>query len=140
MKKAILLLCAVSCLMLVGCEKIWGPVAETDALLKERDDTMSEILKKLEANPDEAGVDAARKVFESHKANLEAKYKAVNDAPPAMNADWMKKLFDSDSSDGKIWLAMRVKFGTDCKSGCDAAEKNLTALGDDYRKAAGESH
>ena len=85
MKKTILPLIAVCCLMLAGCASIYGPVAEVDALVKEKDDAFSEISKKLEANPNEAGVDEARKVFESHKASFETKAKVLSDAPRGMN-------------------------------------------------------
>src|ERR1700755_1149052 len=109
MKKATLLLCAVCCLTLAGCARIWGPTAEVEALIKEKDDCISEINKKLEASPNEAGVDEARKVFESHKASFEAKAKVLSDAPRSMNGDWLSRMAESESYDLKILQAMRIK-------------------------------
>jgi hypothetical protein len=135
MKKATLLLCAVCCLTLAGCARIWGPTAEVEALIKEKDDCISEISKKLEASPNEAGVDEARKVFESHKASFEAKAKVLSDAPRGMNGDWLSRLAASESYDSKIFMAMWMKFGTDCKGDCSAAQKKLHALEDDFNTA-----
>jgi len=135
MKKAILLSLAISCLLLAGCAKIWGPTAELDALIKEKDDCISEINKKLEASPNEAGVDEARKVFESHKASFEAKAKVLSDAPRGMNGDWISKMAASESADMKIFEAMWLKFGTSCKGDCSAAQKKLKDLESDFKTA-----
>jgi hypothetical protein len=94
-----LLLVSAFCLVSAGCS---GPVEEVKAFINAKDDLILQISKKLEANPTEAGVDEARKVFEAKKEDLIAKrvdaYKKVG----GQHSDLIQMLLDSAANDRKI--------------------------------------
>jgi predicted small lipoprotein YifL len=144
MKTVTLLLVLALCLTLVGCGRIHGPVEEVKALMKAKDEALRQISKKLEAAPNAAGVDEARKVFEARRADLKAKRDAMDAKPRGMNSDWMTMWFESNARDAKMWQAMKVKFATDCSyvarpsaDECSSAEKELSALEKDFKTTVG---
>ena len=86
MKRISLLLGFVLCSSLIGCERIYGPVVEANAFADKKEEVLSQMGKKLEANPTEAGVDEARTIFEAHKDSLIAKRDFLKTAPQGFNA------------------------------------------------------
>jgi hypothetical protein len=63
--------------------------------------------KKIEANPTEAGVDEARKVYESKKEDFKAKCAAVRDKK--LNGDQTKRMMDSAVTNDKMFDLIRSK-------------------------------
>lgn len=80
---------------LFGCSYIYGPVKEVDAYIAVKEPTFEEMGKIIKAEPTEAGVDKAVKLWDSKKADLKAKFDAINAAPQGMNVDWQLLYFKS---------------------------------------------
>src|SRR4028118_1769506 len=112
MKTITLLLVLAFCLMFIACGRIQGPVEQVKAFADEKEDVISQMGKKLEANPTEAGVDETRKVFEAKKDSLKAKKEAIKAAPQGMNADWQSVLMKTESRHDEMLRAISVKFTT----------------------------
>lgn len=115
------------CLALVSCG---GPTKEVNEYIKAKDEAILEISKKVETNPTEAGVDEARKAFESKKEDLKAKSAAVREKITGKHGDLLTKLLDSSISDDKIFTDTRKKVVTN-----EAADKKFTALQKDFKDA-----
>jgi len=129
------------CLASAGCGRIYGPVEEVKAFIYEKQDTILEISKKLEANPTEAGVEEARKAFEARVARLQAKKRAIRERPQGvLKADWRQQLVQSDINDTQLFDLIKEKLSTDCwripGQSCLAAEAKLSALRDDFKREA----
>ena len=77
------------CLIVVACG---GPVKELDDYLNLRDEIVLQMDKKIEANPNKAGVDEARKVYESKKDDLKAKCGALKDKK--LSSDQTQRMLD----------------------------------------------
>jgi hypothetical protein len=127
MKIVALLLVLVFCLALTACS---GPVKEVNDFANAKDEVILEMGKKIEANPTEAGVDEARKVFESKKEDLKAKSAVVRDKVKGSHGDLLTKLLDSSMSNDKAFNEIRKKV-----VGNNAADKKFTALQDDFKEA-----
>ena len=127
MKNISLFLILAFCLTVIGCG-IHGPVEEVKAFITEKDDVTLQMSKKIEASPNEAGVDEARKVFEARKESLKAKKDAIYKKSEGFNADWKTMLMDSVVNDNKYFNAMRTKVVTN-----DAADKKFLALEKDFQ-------
>ena len=98
MRKVTLFLLVVFCLGLVGCSKD----AEVQAFITELDTTTNEMVSKIDANPNSAGIDQAQKAFEAKKDSLKTKFDAFKDARGVqVSADMQKKLVDSATANGK---------------------------------------
>ena len=125
---------------LTGCGRIkdvlYGPVEEVKALMEEKAEVISQISKKIEENPNEAGVDNARKVFEARKDVLKAKRKAIDEQPQGMNSDWLSIWFESNARDRKMFEAIRSKLAVACwKVECEPAHSKLSQLEKDFEEA-----
>ena len=94
------------CLALTGCSKD----AEVNAFITENHSVIEEVVKKIDANPTEAGVDDAQKAFDAKKAGLKAKWDAIKDARGMqVSADVTKKLNDSVAADMKMLTDVQTK-------------------------------
>lgn len=108
MKKVSLFLIAVFALGLTGCSKD----AEINAFIAEFEGVTKEIVSKIDASPNEAGVDAAQKAFDAKKASLKDKWNAIKDAVGfQVSADVKKKLEDSVKANTQSLVDMSVKHG-----------------------------
>jgi uncharacterized lipoprotein NlpE involved in copper resistance len=106
MKKVTLFLLVVFCLTLVGCNKD----AEFEAFISENHAVIDDIVKKVDANPTEAGVDEAQKSFDSKKAGLKTKWDAIKEARGMQVSEAVtKKLTDSMTSDMKMLTDVQQK-------------------------------
>jgi hypothetical protein len=137
MKTIVTLLVLVTCLVNVGCR---GPVNEVKAFLNEKDDVLVQIANKLEANPTEAGVDEARKIFESKKGDLKAKAEALRGKHLERYGDLTVMMLESAANDGKIFNEISVKFSVACMNAvsfaqCESAKKKLSTLEKDFKEA-----
>jgi hypothetical protein len=112
MNKITLLLVLAFCLHCVGCS---GQVDEVRAFIDEKDDVLLQMYKKVEADPTAAGMDEARKVFESRKASLIFK----RDTPALSVNNTVKysklalMLADIDINDSKILKSIQLLGNTD---------------------------
>jgi hypothetical protein len=134
MRKNSLLLVLAFCLMFIGCGRINGPVEEVKAFADEKEDVISQMGKKLEANPTEAGVDEARKVFEAKKDSLKAKKEAIKAAPQGFNKDWQSLLMKTESRHDEMLRGIGVKFTVACYS--DQCRNKWKALEKDVNETA----
>ncbi len=137
MKTTVLLLVLTSCLLSVGCR---GPVEEVKSFLNEKDDVLLQIAKRLEANPSEAGVDEARRIFEARKNDLQAKSQALRQKHLEKYGDLTSMMLGSASNDNKFFFDISVKFAVACMNGhssaqCETAKKKLSALENDFKDA-----
>lgn len=116
MKFTSLLLFVVVCVMFVGCARISGPVEQVKAYVDEKEDTLVQMGKKLDANPGEVGFDDAKKVFESKKESLKAKKAAIESAPQGMNTDWQSLLRTTEARHEKMFSEMGTNFTIKCSN------------------------
>jgi hypothetical protein len=91
---------------MVGCSYIYGPVKEVDAYTTVKEPLFDEMQRVVKAEPNEAGVEKARKLWESKKADLKAKYDAIQAAPQGKNSDWQGVYFKSQERTRNILDAM----------------------------------
>lgn len=134
MKKISLLLVSTFCLLFLGCGRIYGPVEEVNAFADEKEDVISQMGKRLEANPTEAGVDEARKVFEAKKDSLKAKKEAIKAAPEGFNKDWYSLLLKTEARHDEMLRDIGIKFSLACRS--EECEKKWKALEKDFNQTA----
>lgn len=131
MKATMLLLVLGICLASVGCR---GSVEATKAYLDEKNNLLLQISKTLEANPSEAGVDEARKIFEAKRGDLKAKYEATKKE----SGESTRMIVENGDTQNKMLLEVRKNFSASCEKAhsfeqCKAAITKLSALGDDIR-------
>ena len=120
MKKIALFLIVVFCLSLVGCSKD----AEVNAFIAENHSLIEDIVKKVDANPTETGVDEAQKAFDAKKADLKAKWDAIKEARGfQVSADSTKKLNDSMTADMKMLTDVQAKNSQKLATSGDAMNK-----------------
>jgi hypothetical protein len=135
MKIITLLFVLAFCLTIIGCGKIYGPVEEARAFADEKEDVLSQMGKKLEANPTEAGVDEARKIFEAKKESLKAKKEAIKAAPQGINSDWQTLLNKTEDRHNEMLAAIATKFAVACWTvECSPAKEKLSALEKDFKE------
>jgi len=120
MKKVTLFLIVVFCLSLTACSKD----AEVNAFIAENHSVIEEIVKKIDADPSEKGVDEAQKSFDARKAGLKAKWDAIKDARGAqVSADVTKKLNDSVAADMKMLTDTQQKHSQELAGDGEAMSK-----------------
>ena len=135
MRTITLLLVCAFCLTLIGCGKVYGPVAEAKALADEKEEVLTQISKKLEANPTAAGVDEARTIFEGHKESLKAKRDAVKTAPQGVNSDWSTLMSKTEARHDEMLEAINTKFSVACwQVACSPAKEKLSAIEKDFKE------
>jgi len=106
MRKVTLFLLVVFCLGLVGCSKD----AEFEAFISENHSVIDEVVKKIDANPSEAGVDEAQKSFDARKPGLKAKWDAIKEARGLQVSEAVtKKLTDGMTADMKMLTDIQQK-------------------------------
>jgi hypothetical protein len=117
------------CFVAVGCR---GPVAEVKAFLDEKDDVLLQMGKKIEADPTEDGIAAARKVFEARKDDLKAKRAALEEKHLERYGDLTTMLLDSGAHDLEMLNVISSKLPT-----FDLRQK-FGALEKDFKEAVGD--
>jgi hypothetical protein len=99
MEKVTLFLLAVFCLSLAGCSRD----SQVQAFITELDATTKEMVGKIEASPDSAGMDEAQKVFDAKKALLKERFDAFKNMREFQISDETKKQFiESANADRKL--------------------------------------
>jgi hypothetical protein len=120
MKKIALFLLVVFCLSLTACSKD----AEVNAFITENHTVIEDIVKKIDANPSEKGVDEAQKSFDAKKDGLKAKWDAIKNARGAqVSSDVQKKLNDSVAADMKMLQDIQTKHASKLAGDGDAMNK-----------------
>jgi len=105
MRKIALVFVSTLCLATLACH---GAIKkEVKAYIDEKDDLILQIGKAIEANPTDAGVVEARKIFETKKANLKTKRLEIfkKDIP----FDLVQLMLNSNVSDGNMFDAIGSK-------------------------------
>lgn len=96
----------VFCLSLTACNKD----AEVNAFIVENRAVIDEIVKKIEADPSEKGVDEAQKAFDAKKASLKEKWDAIKTARGAqVSNDVQKKMETEVPADMKKLTDVQMK-------------------------------
>jgi hypothetical protein len=129
-----LLSVCVACLALAACGRVYGPVEESKAFSEEKEAVLTEMAKKLAANPTEAGIDEARKVFEAKKESIKARKAAINAAPQGMNSDWRSVLMSIENRHDRMLSDMVVGLTAAC--GSEPCRSKMKALEDDFNASA----
>lgn len=129
MKKTVLFLVIASCAFLMGCSKD----SEINAFADELDTVTKEVVAKIDASPNAAGVDEAQKAFDAKKASLKSKWDGIKDAVGfQVGADAKKKLETSIVNNGKaltdVFSKNMMKLATD-----KAASDKFQALLKEYQ-------
>ena len=132
MKTFTLLLVSAFCLIFFGCGRIYGPVEEVKAFADEKEDIILQMGKKLEANPTEAGVDEARKMFAAKKDSLKAQKEAIEAAPQGYNNDWYSLLLKTEARHDEMLNDIGIKFQVACYS--EPCRNKWQALEKDFKE------
>lgn len=105
-KKVTLFLSIALCLTFIGCSKD----ADVEAFIVENDAVMKEITSKIDASPNEAGVDNAQKSFDAKKDSLKTKWDAIKEARGMqVSEEKQKKLTDSMNANMKTLTDVSTK-------------------------------
>ena len=104
MKTITLLLVLAFCLASISCN---NHTAEVTAFANERSEVNAKMCQTIEANPTEAGIDEARKIFDARKTDLKAKWVAIQKANLDLNAK--KPILDAQIFDSELWLKVYDK-------------------------------
>jgi hypothetical protein len=126
------LLASALCLALAGCGNSHG--AEIKAFIDERSEVAAQMATKVDASPNEAGVDEARKLFEAKKADLSAKRDALKKA--GISFDLHQQIESAEMSDGQILKSVRDKKIMELSTNGSARDKYDILCGE-FSKAAG---
>ena len=127
MKKIALFLLVVFCLGLTACSKD----AEVNAFVAENRAVIDDIVKKIDADPSEKGVDEAQKSFDSKKDSLKAKWDAIKTARGAqVSADVQKKLNEEVPADMKKLTDVQMKHSMKLATSGDAMNKFVKLVKD----------
>lgn len=119
------LLIVMSFMMLTACNRD----ADVQALADEVDSITNEIVAKIDASPDAAGVDAAQKVIDARKPALQEKIKALK---VGSVSDEMKKKFEESlKKSGEKLVTMAEKHGAELAMS-DGAMDRFKKLMSDY--------
>ena len=117
MKKIALFMLVVFCLGLTACSKD----AEVNAFVTENRAVIEDIVKKVDADPSEKGVEEAQKSFDAKKASLKEKWEAIKNARKAqVSADVQKKLDEEVPADMKKLTEVQMKHFAKLGSGGNA--------------------
>ena len=98
MKVAILMLALAFCALFVACA---SHDAEVNAFIAERNAVVPQMIEKIDSSPNQAGIDAARKIFEAKKADLRAKRDALKNVK--ISWELYQKLLHFDTVDSKAF-------------------------------------
>ncbi|HEY0544061.1 MAG TPA: hypothetical protein VGC91_01595 [Pyrinomonadaceae bacterium] len=102
-------LCALallSVLLLAGCKKD----SEITSTMADIHVTTDEIVKKVDASPNVAGVDEAQKLFDARKPDLKAKWEGIKGARGfQVSEDTKKKMVDSYTQDYTAIKSLEIK-------------------------------
>ena len=124
MKKFALVLLVSCCLYLIGCSKD----AEINSFIAEFDATTGEIVQKIDASPNAAGVDEAQKTFNAKKTALKAKWdaiKTVSSSQMSSNAQAKLKKSSEDNMQTLMELSSKKSLDKDAGAKMDALIKDL---------------
>lgn len=117
----------VFCLGLTGCSKD----AEVNAFVSENRAVIDDMVKKIDADPSEKGVDEAQKAFDAKKAGLKEKWDAIKTARGAqVSADVQKKLNEEVPADMKKLTDVQQKHMMKLSTSGDAMNKFLKLIKD----------
>ena len=105
-----------------------------NAFADEKEAVLTEMSKKIAANPTEAGIDEARKVFEAKKDSIKTKKDDIKAAPEGMNKDWQSLLMKTESRHRDMLFNMVVSLKAAC--GSAACESKIKALENDFNASA----
>ena len=103
-----------------------------EAFAAEKEDVILQMGKKLEANPTEAGIDEARKIFAAKKDSLKAKREAIDAAPQGYNNDWYSLLQKTEARHDEMLNNIGIKFQATCYS--DPCRNKWEALEKDFKE------
>ncbi len=134
MKNTSLLLVMALSLIFIGCGVIHGPAEEVRAFADEKEDVISQMGKRLEANPTAAGVDDATKVFEAKKDSLKGKKEAIKAASQGFNKDWQSLLMKTEARHEEMLSDIGVRFTVACYS--DQCRNKWQTLEKDFKDTA----
>lgn len=127
MKKIALFLMVVFCLSLTGCNKD----AEFNAFIVENRAVIDDIVKKVDADPSEKGVEEAQKSFDSKKAGLKEKWDAIKTARGAqVSTEVQNKLNTEVPADMKKLTDVQQKHMQKLATSGDAMNKFLKLIKD----------
>ncbi|MGH9901607.1 MAG: hypothetical protein ACRD68_07315 [Pyrinomonadaceae bacterium] len=111
--------------------------AQVDSILAELDSFTQELLKKIESNPDpSAGVDEARKYFDSERAEIAAKLAVLKEVrgDQVANSDEVKrKMLDSLYTDLMSMEGLRTRYMSNSMRD-PAFKEKLEKLVSDYKQ------
>lgn len=130
-KTGALLLVMAFCLV-IGCSRVYGPVELAKAFAEEKEEVITEMGKKIEANPTETGIDEARQVFEAKKESLKAKRDAIKASPQGFNVDWQTVLSRTEARHEQMMDAIGTKLRVACYS--EPCSKKWAALEKDFKE------
>lgn len=126
MKTITLLLVLASCLVAVGCNR---HSKEVNTFITERSEVLGQMLDKIDASPNQAGIDEARKIFDARKADLKAKWDAIPRGH--LSSDDALDMAKSNSSDINLWISVQQKSAHQ-KQWDNAVDKKFYALQEDF--------
>jgi|SRR5215212_1656936 len=104
MKTITLLLVLAFCLVSIGCNR---HTEEVKTFINARSEVVAQMCTKLDASPNAAGIDEARKIFDARKADLNAKWDAIQKAN--ISFDLKTTIMKSDVFDDNMFAAVREK-------------------------------
>ena len=120
MKKNALILIIAFCLVLTAC----GRDAQINEFIAENHALVEEMVKKIDADPSEAGVDEAQKTFDAKKDALKAKWDAIKNARGTeVSPEVMKKLNDGMLADRQMFADVQRKNAQKLAASGDATGK-----------------
>ena len=120
MKKNALILIIALCLGLTAC----GRDAEVSEFIAENHALVEEMVKKIDADPSEAGVDEAQKTFDAKKDALKAKWDAIKTVRGTqISPETMKKLNDRLLADRQMFAEVQRKHAQKLAASGDATGK-----------------
>ncbi len=104
MKTITLLLVLAFCLVSIGCNR---HAEEVKTFINERSEVVAQMCTKLDASPNAAGIDEARNIFDARKADLKAKWDAIQKAN--ISFDLSTKIDEGKVFDNNMFDAVQKK-------------------------------
>jgi uncharacterized protein YabN with tetrapyrrole methylase and pyrophosphatase domain len=104
MKTITLLLVLAFCLVSIGCNR---HTEEVKTFINERSEVVAQMCTRMDASPNAAGIDDARKTFDARKADLKAKWDAIKKAN--VSFDLNTTIMKSNVFDNNMLAAIREK-------------------------------
>lgn len=125
------LLAPALCLALLACGG--GHGAEVKEFINARSEVAAQMATKVDARANEAGVDEARKIFESKKADLSSKRDALKKAN--VSFDLYQQILSAEKGDSEILKSVRDKKIMELSS--SGSRDKYDRLCGEFSKAAG---